>query len=64
MMFGSAARDENRYARYPRGVPGLHGASQRDRVGIVTFDEDVVTYVRHRPTTLCELHTLDSRGAR
>ena len=60
MMFGSGGVTKIEYARYLAACLGYMAHRQRDRVGIVTFDEDVVTYVppsaKHFDVML---HTLD-----
>jgi uncharacterized protein (DUF58 family) len=60
MMFGSGGVTKIEYARYLAACLGYMAHRQRDRVGIVTFDEDIVTYVppsaKHFDVML---HTLD-----
>ncbi len=61
MAFGSEGHvTKIEYARYLAACLGYMAHRQRDRVGIVTFDEDVVTYVppsaKHFDVML---HTLD-----
>lgn len=60
MMFGSGGVTKIEYARYLAACMGYMAHRQRDRVGIVTFDEDVVKYVppsaKHFDVML---HTLD-----
>jgi uncharacterized protein (DUF58 family) len=60
MMFGSGGVTKIEYARYLAACLGYMAHRQRDRVGIVTFDEEVVTYVppsaKHFDVML---HTLD-----
>jgi uncharacterized protein (DUF58 family) len=60
MSFGSQGVTKIEYARYLAACLGYMAHRQRDRVGIVTFDEDVVTYVppsaKHFDVML---HTLD-----
>jgi uncharacterized protein (DUF58 family) len=60
MMFGSGGVTKIEYARYLSACLGYMAHRQRDRVGIVTFDEEVVKYVppsaKHFDVML---HTLD-----
>lgn len=60
MMFGSGGVTKIEYARYLAACLGYMAHRQRDRVGIVTFDEEVVNYVppsaKHFDVML---HTLD-----
>lgn len=60
MSFGSDGVTKIDYARYLAACLAYMAHRQRDRVGIVTFDEDVVTYVppsaKHFDVML---HTLD-----
>lgn len=60
MSFGSDGVTKIEYARYLAACLAYMAHRQRDRVGIVTFDEDVVTYVppsaKHFDVML---HTLD-----
>ncbi len=61
MAFGSEGRvPKIEYARFLAACMGYMAHRQRDRVGIVTFDEDIVTYVppsaKHFDVML---HTLD-----
>jgi uncharacterized protein (DUF58 family) len=60
MMFGSGGVTKIEYARYLAACLGYMAHRQRDRVGIVTFYEDIVTYVppsaKHFDVML---HTLD-----
>jgi uncharacterized protein (DUF58 family) len=60
MMFGSGGVTKIEYARYLAACLGYMAHRQRDRVGIVTFDEDIVTYVPPSAKHFDEmLHTLD-----
>jgi len=60
MSFGSGGVTKIEYARYLAACLAYMAHRQRDRVGIVTFDEEVVTYVppsaKHFDVML---HTLD-----
>jgi uncharacterized protein (DUF58 family) len=60
MSFGSDGVTKIEYARYLAACLGYMAHRQRDRVGIVTFDEDVVTYVppsaKHFDVMLHTLH--------
>ena len=61
MDFGSRGITKLEYAQDPGGVPGLSGrTAQRDRVGLVTFDNDIVEHVPPSAKHLdVVLHTLD-----
>lgn len=64
MSYGSGAVSKLDYARYLAACLVYFSKQQRDRVGLVTFDQDVVGYVppSARNLDLC-LHTLDRARA-
>jgi uncharacterized protein (DUF58 family) len=60
MTFGSAGLTKLDYARYLAACLAYFAHRQRDRVGLVTFDEDVVEYVPPSAKHLdVVLHTID-----
>ena len=65
MAFGSEGITKLDYARYLAASLAVFSQKQRDRIGLVTFDEDIVEFVPPSAKHLeIALHTLDNAEAR